>query len=747
MTSSRRAVCLHGHYYQPPRAHPWLGVVDPEPSAAPEHDWNARITNECYAPTAVARVLDGAGRLRDVVNLYEWTSFDLGPTLAAWMAGHRPDVLAELQRADAVSRMRTGFGNAWAQAYSHPILPLCTPRDVRTQILWGARDFEARFGRPPEGMWLPEMAVDLGALTALAEAGITLTMLAPHQARRIRPLGGGDWQVVTPDGLDVSRVYRCRVGGDRFVDVVFRDAGLSQDVAFGALLRDGAVLARRLVDALAGADGGMVTVAVDGETYGHHHRFGEMALAFAVDALRRDPTVSLVGPAAFREGCPPTHEVEIVESTSWSCPHGVERWRADCGCRTGGADAGSQAWRAPLRTAIDWLRDEVAVLYETRAGDVLRDPWGARDRYVDCVLEPGRMAAFVGAEAPGRLSPAEIVRARRTLELARHALLMQTSCGWFFDELTGVEPRIVLGHAARAIELADDLGRRLEDGFLDRLEAARSNLPDRQNGAELYRRAIRRRAATPQRVAATAALQALAGQATRVPGYEVAFSTGVDGDRLVGEARVTEGITGATASVPVMAERPPGGAPWCRVGEQRFGLGDLFAVQRVRLLDAVAREAASAARTGRREALARVRPLLDPLLEGDTSLPLEIAVLLGYEEADAMAGALEVGAVSLRPLVVHAQALRRRGVVFPTRWLATRIGRVLEEKVGDLPESAEEALLLLDLATASGAMPDLARVQVRALIWWRDADPETRAEPRVAQLCDRLRLAIAPPTG
>ncbi|HLY38029.1 MAG TPA: DUF3536 domain-containing protein, partial [Candidatus Binatia bacterium] len=386
-----RALVLHGHFYQPPREHPWLGVVEPERSAAPFRDWNARITAECYRPNAAARILDGGGRLRTVINTYEWTSFNFGPTLLTWLAAHAPDVVAGLRRADATSRIRTGYGNAWAQAYGHPILPLSTARDVRTQVLWGRRDFEHRFGRAPEGMWLPEMAVDRTALAALAAAGIGLTLLAPHQARRVRPLGGDAdaWTAVTAETLDTHRLYRACLPGGGGVDVAFRDAGLSRDIAFGPLLGDGAGFAQRLRDASAGrADGTLLTVAVDGETYGHHHRFGEMALAFALRALQEDRALTLANPAAFRAAHPATHEVEIADDTSWSCAHGVERWRGNCGCRVGGPSDWSQAWRAPLRAAIDWLRDELAVLYESRATDLLRDAWGARDRYVECLLAP-----------------------------------------------------------------------------------------------------------------------------------------------------------------------------------------------------------------------------------------------------------------------------------------------------------------------------------------------------------------------
>jgi len=739
-----RAICFHGHFYQPQREDPWLGVIEPEPSAAPDRDWNARIARECYVPAAAARILDAAGRLRDLVNIYEWASFNVGPTLLAWLELHCPEVLRALQRADAASRARTGHGNAWAQPYGHPILPLSSPRDVRTQVIWGRRDFEHRFGRAAEGMWLPEMAVDLPALAALVEAGIGLTMLAPHQARRVRPLGAAEdaWVSVTPETLDSRRLYRCALPGGRTIDILFRHAAISQEIGFGPLLRDGAALAARLRAALAGDDApALVTVAVDGETFGHHHRFGEMALAFALRALAQDPAVAVVNPAAFREAQPPAYEVEIIEGTSWSCPHGVERWRADCGCRVAGPGSWNQAWRAPLRQAIDWLRDELAVVYQTRAGEVLRDPWGARDRYVSCVLEPGRTGPFIGTEATGRLSPAETVQARRALELARHALLMQTSCGWFFNELTGVEPALILRHAARAIELAEGLGRRLEEGFVQRLEPARSNLPDHGSGADVYRRLVRGAAPTAARVAATGALLALIGQPARVPGYEIAFSAGPAGDRLVADARVAETSTGAAATVPVLAERPPGAAPWCRAGETTFTLADLFGIQRERVLDAVGREAGGAARAGRRAALAQVRPLLDPLLAGTAPLPFELAVLMGYEEAEAIANALEARAASLRALVMQAQALRTRGVIFPARWLAGRIARVLDEKLGGLPERAEDALMLLDLAAAAGVTLDLASAQVRMLAWWKEAPPTARAQTAVATVYERLHLA------
>ncbi len=738
-----RALALHGHFYQPPREHPWLGVVEPEPSAAPYRDWNARITAECYLPNAAARILDGAGRLAALVNNYEWTSFDVGPTLLGWLAGQAPEVIAALRRAEAASRARTGHGNAWAQAYGHAILPLSTPRDVRTQVHWGRRDFEHRFGRPPDGMWLPEMAVDLPSLAALAEAGIGLTLLAPHQARRVRPLGAGDdaWTRVTPATLDTRRLYRCRLPGGGAVDVVFRDAGISHDLAFGGLLGDGAGLVARLRAALADApDGSILATAVDGETYGHHHRFGEMALAFALRALVADRGLSLVGPAAFRAAHPAADEVEIAERTSWSCPHGVERWRADCGCRVDGPAEWTQAWRAPLRAAIDWLRDELAPLYEARAGEVLRDPWGARDRWVECLIDPARTDTFLAAEARTALSPPAAVHARRALELARHALFMQTSCGWFFDELTGIEPVQVLRYAARAVELAGAFGARLEDDLCARLEPAHSNLPGRESGADLYRRAARGQGASPARVAATAAILRLLEREAPLPGYDVRFdATATDG--VVGEVEVRERSTGAAAVVRVVAERDPAGLPVARVGEAPFRVGDLFGVQKERLLDWLGREAAATVEDAGRTALARVRPILDIVLGEEGALPPELAELLGWEGARAIVAALEDGSEPLGALVAGARAVRRRGARFPGEWLAGRIARALEERLRGLPATAAEALALLDLADAAGVRLDLGPAQVIAFAWLRAAAAAERDAPPLPALATRLALA------
>jgi alpha-amylase/alpha-mannosidase (GH57 family) len=736
-----RALCLHGHFYQPPREHPWLGVLEPEPSAAPYRDWNTRITAECYAPNAAARILDASGRLADLVDIYEWTSFNFGPTLLAWLTREAPEVTAALRHADAASQKRTGFGNAWAQAYSHPILPLSSARDIRTQVWWGRRDFEHRFGRAPEGMWLPEMAVDRRTLVALAEAGISLTMLAPHQARRIRPLGGGDdaWQAVDPNTLDTHRVYRAVPGPGLAIDVVFRDGPLSLELAFGGLLADGARLGERLRSAIGDAsDGTIITVANDGETYGHHHRFGEMALAFALRALRDDRGLTLAGPAAFRAAHPPAFEVELADDTSWSCPHGVERWRAACGCRGNGPADWSQQWRAPLRAAIDWLREQVDGVFEQSAGDVLRDPWGARERYIACLLEPARTSTFLATEAGRTLAPAAAVHARRALEMARNGLFMQTSCGWFFDELNRIEPLLVLRYAARAIELAETLGARLEDEFLARLAPARSNLADGLSGVPLYERNARGQAATPQRVAATATLIRMLGHPEDPPGYEVRLARPVASDRVSTETAVVERSTGAATTVSVVLQEVGAGGPACRVGETVFTLADLFAIQRERLLHALGRDAVAEGRA----AMGRLRPLLGPLVdEEDVMLPPELALLLGWDGAEEIGAALEAATVAPSTLAVVVAELKRHGATVPGRWLAPRITRALEERLKRLPGAAGEALALLDLAETVGVSLDLARAQTLLLAWWKVSPNALRARASLRALHERLALS------
>ena len=525
----RRHVVIHGHFYQPPRENPWLESVEVQDSAAPAHDWNERVTQECYAPNTAARRLDDADRIVDITNNYERISFNVGPTLFAWLARERPGVAARIVEADRASvRAHGGHGNAIAQVANHMIMPLASRRDQVTQVRWGLEDFRLRFGREPEGMWLPETAVDDETLEVLAEAGLAFTILAPHQAARIRPLsaGGEAWGEVG-ERIDPSRAYLWRGASGATLALFFYDGPISRAIAFEGLLRNGLDLAARLRAAFSDTREWpqLVHVATDGESYGHHSRFGDMALASALHSLAADPEITLTNYGEYLAMAPPTMEAQIRQTTSWSCAHGVERWRADCGCR---ATAGThQRWRAPLREALDWLRDSVDPLYEARAGQLLKDPWQARDDYASIVLgrTPSRTAEFLEAHARAPLDDAGRLEALRLLELQRNRLLMYTSCGWFFDELSRIEPVQLLKYAALVIQYARELGGgTLEEEFVRRLRAAPTNVPALPDGAGVYRRLVTPAAADLRRVVAhyaiTSVLERYADVA-RVYAYEV----------------------------------------------------------------------------------------------------------------------------------------------------------------------------------------------------------------------------------
>jgi alpha-amylase/alpha-mannosidase (GH57 family) len=494
-----RYVCIHGHFYQPPRESPWLEVIERQDSAWPFHDWNERVHAECYGPNAAARILDASGRIDRIVNNYESISFNFGPTLLAWMEKAQPEVYRAILEADRVARERRGGpGSAIAQVYGHLILPLANDRDKHTQVRWGIRDFERRFGRRPRGMWLSETAVDVPTLEALAAHGIEFTILAPHQCRRVRP-DDGPWQDVTGGRVDTRRPYRVLLPSGRTIAVFFYDGPISRAVAFERLLDDGAAFARRLT---AGFDdrteAQLVHIATDGETYGHHHRFGEMALAYAISVLSDDPHLRVTTYEEFIERHPPTWQAEIVEATSWSCAHGIERWRSNCGCRSGGPPYWTQEWRAPLRAALDWLRDQLIEVFEEEGGRLFADPWKARDDYVDVVLdrseESVRRFFAKHARFPGEkpLGDDAIVRALELLEMQRHAMLMYTSCGWFFDDLSGLETVQILKYAARALQLAESLsGRSFEPDFLAKLASAPSNIPEFGDGRRIYEEKVR----------------------------------------------------------------------------------------------------------------------------------------------------------------------------------------------------------------------------------------------------------------
>uniref|UniRef100_A0A7C3UXV1 DUF3536 domain-containing protein n=1 Tax=Desulfobacca acetoxidans TaxID=60893 RepID=A0A7C3UXV1_9BACT len=492
-----RYVCIHGHFYQPPRENPWLEAIELQDSAYPYHDWNERINAVCYAPNAICRILDSEGRIVKFRNNYNMISFNFGPTLLAWLADKDPQTYNAILAADRRSQQNFGgHGSALAQAYNHLIMPLANRRDKYTQVWWGIRDFEHRFGRRPEGMWLPETAVDLETLDIMAEQGISFTVLAPHQAARVREIGQEAWREVSGGAVDPTKAYRLTLPSGRSINLFFYDAPISRGVAFENLLNRGEDLANRLVGAFSEErhDPQLVHIATDGETYGHHHRYGDMALAYALEYIESKGLARLTNYGEFLEKHPPVFEVEIFENTSWSCAHGVERWRNDCGCHSGQHPGWHQAWRAPLREALDWLRDSLAPLFEKEAGELLRDPWEARNDYIAVILDrsPDNVAEFLKRHARRALDEEQKIKVLKLLESQRHALLMYTSCGWFFDELSGLETVQVMQYAGRVIQLARAFeGQDLESPFLERLQQAPSNLPEHGDGRRIYEKFVK----------------------------------------------------------------------------------------------------------------------------------------------------------------------------------------------------------------------------------------------------------------
>ncbi|HJX10559.1 MAG TPA: DUF3536 domain-containing protein [Candidatus Binatia bacterium] len=510
-----RYVCIHGHFYQPPRENPWLEAIELQDAAYPYHDWNERINAECYAPNSVSRILDESNRIVKLVNNYAKISFNVGPTLLSWLEAKAPEVYQAILEADKQSQKNfSGHGSALAQAYHHMILPLANRRDRHTQMFWGIRDFERRFRRAPEGMWLPETAVDLETLEILAQFGIRFTILAPHQAGRVRRIGGRAWNDVSGGQIDPTRAYEQRLPSGRRIALFFYDGPVSRAVAFEGLLSRGEHFAERLMGAFSAErdEPQLVHIATDGESYGHHHRFGDMALAYALHYIESHELARLTNYGEFLGRFPPTHQVEIVEKTSWSCFHGIDRWRSNCGCNTGAHPGWNQEWRAPLRDALDGLRDSLAKPFEDRGAKLLKNPWLARNDYIRVVHDRSaeNVERFLADHAVGALSQEEQTVVLRLLEMQRHAMLMYTSCGWFFDELSGIETVQVIQFAARAAQLAREIiGDSLESRFVARLALAKSNLPEFENGRQIYERLVRSAIVDWERVGAHYAVSSL----------------------------------------------------------------------------------------------------------------------------------------------------------------------------------------------------------------------------------------------
>jgi alpha-amylase/alpha-mannosidase (GH57 family) len=510
-----RFVCIHGHFYQPPRENPWLEAIEIQDSAYPYHDWNEKITAECYAPNSASRVLDGEGRIVDIAGNYARISFNFGATLLSWMEIASPSTYQAIIDADRQSTdSRSGHGNAIAQVYSHLIMPLANTRDKRTQVKWGVKDFEHRFKRLPEGMWLSETAVDTETLDIMAECGIKFTILAPSQAGKIAKLGTNEWEDVGGGRIDPTRAYLCKLPSGRSITLFFYDGPISKALAFETLLNRGEDFATRLNAAFSDQRQWpqILHIASDGETYGHHRKFAEMALAFALHQIEAGGMAKLTNYGEYLEKYPATYEVQTIGNTSWSCAHGIERWKADCGCNSGGHAGWNQGWRAPLREAFDWLRDKLAVHFEEKSKEYLKDPWAARDDYINVILNRSEenLGKFLSGHALRELAETEKSVVLKLMEMERHLMLMYTSCGWFFDELSGIETVQVIQYAGRAIQLAQELfSINFEDDFKGRLAAAKSNLVEVKDGAQIYDRFVKPAMVDLDKVAAHYAISSL----------------------------------------------------------------------------------------------------------------------------------------------------------------------------------------------------------------------------------------------
>lgn len=508
---------IHGHFYQPPRENPWLEAIELQDSASPFHDWNERINSECYNPNSVSKIVDSRNKILDVVNNYEFLSFNFGPTLLSWMEEYAPLAYERVIKADIESvGEHDGHGNAIAQVYNHMIMPLANERDKQTQVIWGIKDFESRFGRKPEGMWLAETAVDTNTLRVLVENGIKYTVLSPYQALKFRKIGDKDWSDVSWGNIDPARAYRYYIdhNTDKYIDLFFYDGAISKSVAFDEILKDGNKFIRRLKEGVSEGRGysQLINIATDGESYGHHTKFGDMALSYVLRVRAKEEGFKIVNYAQYLEKYPSTMEVDIKQSSSWSCFHGVGRWSEDCGCSTGGHPGWNQKWRKPLREALDYLRDELITIFEKEGKNYFKDAWIARNNYINVILDRSDLSVkkFQKENFVAGLSEEKVVKAMELLEMQRQAMLMYTSCGWFFSEISGIETTQIMKYAARAMQLAQNFSKKdLEKTFLEILDEAKSNFAEFGTGKDIYERFVKPSVVTIKQIASLWAISSL----------------------------------------------------------------------------------------------------------------------------------------------------------------------------------------------------------------------------------------------
>lgn len=517
MSQQEVYLTIHGHFYQPPRENPWLESIELQDSASPFHDWNERINSECYNPNSVSKIVDNRNKILDVVNNYTSMNFNFGPTLLSWMEEHAPLAYERVVKADIESvEEHEGHGNAIAQVYNHMIMPLANEKDKQTQVIWGIKDFETRFGRKPEGMWLAETAVDDESLRILVENDISYTILSPYQALKFKKITDKDWTDVSWGNIDPARAYRYYIKSapGKFIDLFFYDGAISKSVAFDEILKDGNKFIRRLKEGISENRDfpQLVNIATDGESYGHHTKFGDMALSYVLKVRAKEEGFKIVNYAQYLEKHPPEMEVDIKQASSWSCFHGVGRWKEDCGCSTGGHPGWNQKWRKPLRNALDYLRDELITIFESEGKKYFKKPWDTRNNYIEVILDRSELTIkkFQKDNFIKDLSEEQKVRAMELLEMQRQAMLMYTSCGWFFSEISGIETTQIMKYAARAMQLANIFSQKdLEKHFLEILAEAKSNFPEFGTGKDIFEKFVKPAIITTKQIASLWAVSSL----------------------------------------------------------------------------------------------------------------------------------------------------------------------------------------------------------------------------------------------
>jgi alpha-amylase/alpha-mannosidase (GH57 family) len=519
MSKKEVFLTIHGHFYQPPRENPWLESIELQDSASPFHDWNERINGECYNPNSVSKIVDNRNKILEVFNNYTAISFNFGPTLLSWMEEYAPLAYERIIKADIESiQEHDGHGNAIAQVYNHMIMPLANRKDKQTQVIWGINDFETRFGRKPEGMWLAETAVDDETLEILVENDIKYTILSPYQALKVRRIGDKDWSDVSWGNIDPARAYRYYIKStpEKYIDLFFYDGSISKSVAFDEILKDGNKFVRRLKEGVSEQRNypQLINIATDGESYGHHSKFGDMALSYVLKVRAKEEGFKIVNYAQYLEKNPSQIEVEIKQASSWSCFHGVGRWKEDCGCSTGGHPGWNQKWRKPLREALDYLRDELIIIFEKEGKNYFKNLWDARDKYIDVILDRSELTIknFQKKCFLSELTEEQKVKAMELLEIQRQSMLMYTSCGWFFSEISGIETTQIMKYAARAMQLTQNFSKKdLEKHFLEILAEAKSNFSEFGTGKDIFEKFVKPSIVTTKQIASLWAISSIYG--------------------------------------------------------------------------------------------------------------------------------------------------------------------------------------------------------------------------------------------